>query len=245
MLDLKSYSMVSNQGPYLQLNEDSVESDLVNGLFFVIDGFGGANIGDRAVTKIKEDLKKFYSNIGGDPDSTLPHFYSARYSIESNAMINSIYYSHHFLRDENSKKPMSERAGASVLMAALTDNLVSLVGVGNCRAILLRGGNIKEVCSPDNMELVCGDFYDRQFHTMPNSALGLYDDFSFMAKEIRIQADDMVVMMTDGAYSRISDDELKQILTKPVRHNQKIDDIFHLVNSRGNMDNQSVIVLEF
>lgn len=245
MLDLKSFYSVSNQGPYLQLNEDLVDNDLVNGLFLIFDGFGGANIGDRAVNQLKEDIKKFYLNIGGDPDSTLPHYYSPRYLIETNAIINAFFYAHNRLKDENAKKAMSERGGSSVLAASICENLLSLVGIGTCRSVLFRGGQVREVFTPDNMELVSGDFFEKQYHTMPNSALGLYDDFSFQVKELRVFSDDIVVMMTDGAYSRLSDDELKHILSKPIKNGQKIDDIFNLVNSRGNMDNQSLIILEF
>lgn len=245
MLELKSYASVSDQGPYLQINEDSVESDLVNGLFMVIDGFGGANIGDRAVGQLKEDIKKFYINIGGDPDSTLPHFYSPRYLIEGNAVINALHFAHQNLKNQNAKKPMSERAGASVITAALADHLITLVSVGNCRALLFRGGELNEIIAPDNMEYISGDFFEKHFHTSPVSAIGLYDDFSMTVKELRIQDDDSLIMMTDGAYSRLSDSEVKQILSKPSRSSQKIHDIFTIVNSRGNLDNQSVTILDF
>ena len=46
MIELKSYGLLSHQGPHLNLNEDYVEVDLANNLFMVIDGFGGSNIGE-------------------------------------------------------------------------------------------------------------------------------------------------------------------------------------------------------
>ena len=245
MLELKSYAAVSDQGPYLQINEDSVESDLVNGLFMIIDGFGGANIGDRAVAQLKEDVKRFYINIGGDPDLTMPHFYSPRYLIEGNAVINALHFAHQNLKKQNSPKSMNERAGASIMIAALADNLLTLVNVGNCRGLLFRGGELREVIAPDNMEYLSGDFFEKQFHTAPFSAIGLYDDFSMTVKELRVQEDDSLIMLTDGAYSRLSDSELKQILNKPSRGSQKIHDIFNMVNSRGNLDNQSATILDF
>ena len=80
MISLKSYSAFSEQGPYLQVNEDAVEVDLINHLFLLLDGFGGSSVGDKAVQFVKDTVKKFYTKVGGDPDSTLP-FYQNQYGL--------------------------------------------------------------------------------------------------------------------------------------------------------------------
>ena len=60
---LKSFSAQTTQGPYLQLNEDAYDHDLNTNLYMVLDGFGGSGIGDRAVSLLKENVKKFYTKL--------------------------------------------------------------------------------------------------------------------------------------------------------------------------------------
>ena len=49
MIKLKSYSARTDSGPFLQVNEDDHDVDLINNLFLIFDGFGGSNVGDKAV----------------------------------------------------------------------------------------------------------------------------------------------------------------------------------------------------
>lgn len=79
MSEIKSYAMKTHQGPFLNLNEDLVEVDLVNNLFMVIDGFGGSNIGDKAASMVRDSLKRSFTKIASDPDSTLPFYFSHKY----------------------------------------------------------------------------------------------------------------------------------------------------------------------
>ena len=75
---------------------------------------------------LKENIKKFYTKIGGDPDSTLPFFFSRKFLIEGNALVNSMRYAHELIKQSNMEKQMNDRAGASCLAAALAENIMTL-----------------------------------------------------------------------------------------------------------------------
>src|SRR5690554_2697171 len=100
-MKLKSYTAKTHQGPYLHINEDEVDVDLRNKIYMLIDGFGGSGIGDRVAKEVKETIKRFYTRVGGDPDSTLPFFFSHKYLIEGNALINSMHYAHSLIKKDN------------------------------------------------------------------------------------------------------------------------------------------------
>ncbi|MEI8347163.1 MAG: hypothetical protein WCG27_06835, partial [Pseudomonadota bacterium] len=91
MIQLKSYAGKTHQGPHLQVNEDCYEVDLCNRLYLVIDGIGGAGIGNRYSALFKDGIKQFYTRLGGDPDATRPFYFGHRYLLEGNALINSLY----------------------------------------------------------------------------------------------------------------------------------------------------------
>ncbi len=243
---LKSFTAHSDQGPFLQINEDAYDFDLENNLFMIFDGFGGVGAGDIAVNKLKENIKKFYTQISGDPDSTLPFFYSPKYLVEGNALINAMLYSHRSLMKDNAAKEISNRAGASGIFGALSESVLTLSSVGNCSAYLIRRGKLQKIFVEDSFQLLSSDSYDGHLKSMPLSGFGLFPDLYYQVKEIRVFDDDIIVLMSDGVYSRIEEEEIKSSVTKvKTTYKEKISDLFSLSNKRGNLDNQTIMILEF
>ena len=243
---LKEYVALASPGPFLQVNEDIVEVDLVNNLFLLLDGFGGSGIGDIAVNKIRQDIKGFYSRADGDADATLPFSFSHKYLVEGNILVNSVCYAHERIKRDNSGKEMAQRAGAGGIVGAMADHLITFLCTGNAIAYLYRKGRLSPVCRPDNLEGVSAPSSERHFCTSPASGFGLFDKIHFETSEIRVQADDLFVIFSDGIYSRISGDELEDILKKnSTGHGKTVEKLMALADSRGNMDNQSAVFLQF
>jgi serine/threonine protein phosphatase PrpC len=82
---------------------------------------------------------------------------------------------------------------------------------------------------------------------MPLSGLGLFSDLYYQVKEVRVEKGDVFVLLTDGVHSRLAEHEILHFIEKDETGNyQKILDIlFDLSNKRGNLDNQTGMVLEF
>ena len=180
MIKLKSYSARTDSGPFLQINEDDHDIDLVNNLFLIFDGFGGSNVGDKAVELVKETVKKFYTKIGGDPDSTLPFYYSYKYLIEGNALINALHLAHSLLKKDNSEKDMSSRGGASGICAALAENIITFASTGNCLCYRYRKGHLEIVVRPDSLRTIARDDYESQFCSAPMSGFASLMIFTSM-----------------------------------------------------------------
>ncbi len=245
MSQLKSYFARTDQGPHLQVNEDGQDIDLVNQLFLILDGYGGSNIGDEAVRVAKETIKKFYTKVGGDPDSTLPFFYSYKYLLEGNTLINSMHCAHESIKSLNAKREMSGKGGASVIGASLSENIMTLVSTGNCLCYLYRRGSLDLILRPDNQQFLGHDDFEIYYHTIPMSGLGLFEDLHLRVEEVRVLPGDLFVLMTDGVYSRVARKEVKYVIEKKISSNKKIDEMFEQANKRGNLDNQTTIFLQF
>jgi serine/threonine protein phosphatase PrpC len=246
MIELKSYGLLTHQGPHLNLNEDFVEVDLVNNLYMVIDGFGGSNIGDKAAMIIRDALKRSYTKIASDPDSTLPFFFSQKYLIEGNALINALHVAHQNVIRENEGKGISNRGGGSVIGAALAENILVLVSTGNCCAYLYRKGHLTVEVLPDSLKSLSRDHFSSYLHTIPMSGVGLFEDLHYQVKELKIAPGDLVVLLTDGVYARLEENEIKYMVEKNLDNELEIiKKFFELANNRGNLDNQSGLILQF
>lgn len=234
MNELKSYTLETHQGPHLNLNEDLIDVDLGLQLFMVIDGFGGSNIGDRAAVATKDYIKRFFGKISRDPDSTLPFFFSSKYLLETNALINAFRGAHEQMTKDNQARSMNNRGGASVIALALSETMASIVATGNCQAMLMRKEHLAIQMLPD-----C-------FANAPMSGVGLFEDFHYQVTEFKVLPGDTLLLLTDGVYQRCELAEMQEILKKyPSNEKEFIQEIFQYANDRGNLDNQSVMILQF
>ena len=246
MVELKSYGLLTHQGPHLNLNEDLVDVDLINNIFMVIDGFGGSNIGDMAALLIRDSIKKSYTKIGSDPDSTLPFYYSHKYLIEGNALINSLHTAHKNMTKQNENKSMSNRGGGSVLSAALAENILTLVSTGNCSAYLYRNGHLTNEIIPDSLKSLSRELDTSYLQSCPLSGVGLFEDLHYQTRELKIADGDLVIFLTDGVYARLDESEIKNSIENNLGNElEVIKELFLLSNERGNLDNQSSLILQF
>lgn len=243
---LKAYAAQTHQGPYLQVNEDGYDFDFENDIFMVLDGFGGSGIGDRAVDKLKQEIKQFYGQISDDPNATMPLYYNPRNLLEGNALINSLMNAHNNLIKANQAKPLNQRAGASAIVAARAESILVLVGIGSCVAYHFRQGKLKKVITEDHFEGLSKDPSQTKFKNAPMNAIGMYPELGQVMREIRLMEGDKVVLLTDGVYGLLSEEELLYVLNKSATHTQeRVNSLLKLSNDRGNLDNQTAMILEF
>ena len=243
---LKAYAAQTHQGPYLQVNEDAYEFDFENDLFMVLDGFGGSGIGDRAAENLKGEIKSFYTQISDDPNATMPLYYNPRNLLEGNAIINSMMNAHQNLFKLNSSKPVNQRAGSSVVVAAKSDSLMVLVGVGNCCAYHYRQGTLSKIIVEDTLKHLSKGQFDTRFRSSPMNAMGMYPELGYQMREVRLLEGDKIIMLTDGIFASVSEEEILHHLNRIAPDAQeRLNSLLKLSNAHGNLDNQTAMILEF
>jgi serine/threonine protein phosphatase PrpC len=244
MIEIQSYFAKTHQGPFLNLNEDDILVDLENRIFAVFDGFGGSSIGDQAVDLCRKKIEGFFSKVSADPDATMPYFFSHKYLLETNALINSTHLAHEALIEENKKREMNERGGVSSVVGMISENILSLVSVGNCAAFLYRNGKVSLINSPDCISPIGSIEQNLANRTFPLSALGLYDDLSLKVWEVNLSDGDKVILLSDGIYSRLGLEDLRLTIDSNLDdEHAAVKSLIGQANDRGNLDNQSAIIL--
>lgn len=246
MVKIRSYTLLSHQGPYLEINEDFAEIDLKGRIFGIYDGMGGSGIGDAVVRKCSEVIKEFFARVNFDPDSTMPYNYNPHYLLESNALMNAIKHIHTILIEENSSKTINFRAAVSSLVGVLSGDILAYCSCGTCLGLIIRDGEISPINIPESLSGMKNNSILSNFKNYPSSALGLFPQVNIDVREIRIKNDDCLCLMTDGIYGRFSHLEIKDILidvSKTLRTRAQY--LIKKANDRGNLDNQSIIIVQF
>jgi PPM family protein phosphatase len=245
-MKLKSYAATTHQGPFLEINEDCYDFDLDNQLFLIIDAFGGSGIGDKAALKLKEDIKGFIFNLSEDPDATMPLYWSARWSLEGNAIINAMIHSHQNLFKENSNLALNKRAGASMACAVKAGDVLVLSNVGNTSIFMLRNGNCSSLFHPDTHQYYSADPNGPSALRYPVGAFGFFPELSWQVKEVRLREGDVFVFASEGIAPWLTENEISHIVSRVDDDNQhKLNDLLKLSNERGNPHNQTAMILEF
>lgn len=243
---LKSYAAKTHQGPYLQVNEDAYDFDFENELFFVLDAFGGSGIGDVAGETFKQNLKNFYTKLADDPNATMPLYYNPKNILEGNALINALLNAHQNLLTTNSLKSINQRAGISTVIAAKSESLMVLVGTGNCCAYHFREGSLVKVIHEDDMKLHSKGQVDGRFRSTPMSAVGMYPELNYSLREVRIVSGDKILLLSDGVFASLSEEEILYHLSRPALDTaERLNSLLKLSNTKGNIDNQAAMLLEY
>ena len=245
-MNIVNFSAKSDQGPFLEINEDGYDYDFKEDLYMVFDGYGGNGIGDKTVEELKLDIKKFYQNFIVDRNSTLPFYYSPKFLMEGNALINAAMLAHKKLYKENSTKEVSQRGGASGIVMCKYESIATLLMTGNCRAYLLRNGRLIKLFTDDSFSFLSKDHYESHLKNIPLSGFGLFPDLHYQIKELRVCPGDRIITLTDGVYSRLDEAEISSAILKPsIDSKTKINELFKLSNDRGNLDNQTCMIIEY
>lgn len=245
-MKLRSYAAITHQGPHLETNEDGYDFDLDTQLFFVVDGFGGAGIGDKAVGRLKEDLKQYLAHLSDDPDATMPLYWSPRWLLEGNALVNAMLNSHQSLLKENASKTLNQRAGASAACAIKANDILVLSQVGSCQAYLARHGHVSPVFIPDTHQFLSADPFSPTALRAPGGAFGFFPELSWQLREIKVLPGDQFLFLTEGVAPWVTPPEIGHVLSRTDEDaHTKLNALLKLSNSRGNTANQTGMILEF
>jgi serine/threonine protein phosphatase PrpC len=88
--------------------------------------------------------------------------------------------------------------------------------------------------------------FESRFRTSPMNALGMYPEMGYQMREVRLLEGDKVVMMTDGLYAYLSEDEIRHHMSRNASDAQdRLNSLLKLSNAHGNLDNQTAMILEF
>lgn len=245
-MNLKSFYALSDQGPFLNTNEDDYEFDFHKDLYMIFDGIGGSGIGDKVVNQTKTFIKDYYGTLTADRDATHPFFYSSKYLLEANALINAAILANNKIHKENQEKNIDVRGASAGILVGKCGDILNIFSTGNCRGYLIRNGKGHKITQEDSFKNTSEVEFSRKGSNFAASGFGLYADLHYSIQEYKAVSGDLFVFLTDGVYGHLDDDEIISITSNPAREGkERISQLFSLANDKGNLDNQTAMILEF
>jgi PPM family protein phosphatase len=228
----------------------SVLGDERGQLLLVADGMGGHAAGERAselaVAVIESftvnTFKWFLQDDDPGPDTAATEFAAALN--EADAAIIS----------EGEANPELQGMGTTLTLAYAVGAQLFLLHVGDSRAYLFRAGTLRQLTRDHTVvaEMVQrGELRPEQAsqhrlrHVITNVLGGRERGVRTEAQAIDLQADDALLLCSDGLTEMVSADDITQVLSAEQEPESAARRLIDLANERGGHDNITVIVARF
>ncbi len=225
---------LSDIGLIRSRNEDSFLINKEAGIFIICDGMGGHKGGDvasdMAIKTITEELNK---NADLDIDLINQAIRKANHDIWLGGIDN----------------PDLFEMGTTLILAKISNKNLDLFHVGDSRAYLLRGNEIiqltKDHTLAEKMRQKGVASAEREsYNHILTRALGIEDKIEIDNISLDLQADDFILLCSDGLSDMLTDLELLEI----IEDGHELDIMAHsLINkavSKGGRDNITLILIQ-
>lgn len=248
LLELSTARMWSgSDGP--ENPEDMRKFDLgEQGLVLVVsDGMGGALAGDVASRMAIEAVRDVLTgnNANGpecDPDSSLVDCLRHA-TMQANRNI-------HFKSLEDSR---CSGMGATLTGAAVKGDKLDLIQVGDSRAYVMRGTQIRLATKDQSLvqqlvdvgQISEAEAETHMFRNVILQALGAQNELTPATARIQLRQGDMVLLCSDGLSGKLRNEEIREIVSANEDLGAACTALVAEANNRGGEDNITVVLARF
>lgn len=239
---LKTFS-VTNIGKTRKLNQDYIYTSekpigKLPNLFIVADGMGGHNAGDLAsrltVETIVEQITKSEET---DPERILSE---------------AIGYANTMVRQSAGINPELEGMGTTVVVASCLEQKLVVANVGDSRLYVVKQSSMQQITRDHSWveEMVRrggmarADARNHPDKNIITRAVGAEDTVQVDFFEVTLDAEDQILMCTDGLTNMLEDEEIRMILNGGRDIVEKAEELVRRANDNGGRDNISVVLIE-
>lgn len=242
---------LTDVGRKRDFNEDAFAIDLGSGLFALADGMGGHAAGEVASRLAIETVTEFITKTAAHPDVTWPFGYDDRLSVRGNRIRAAVRLANERIIHSIEENEALRGMGTTLVTALAENGTVCLGNVGDSRAYLCRGGELKQVTSDHswvNEQVLLGVLTKEEaarhpFRNVITRALGSREDVAADVSEMEFGRGDRLLLCSDGLTTMLND---AAILDSLARHHKDphaaAADLIARANGAGGEDNITVIV---
>jgi serine/threonine protein phosphatase PrpC len=247
-----THAGLSDVGRKREHNEDSyiiVEQDR---LFVVADGMGGHAAGEVASRVAVNAMADFIASTRRDAEITWPYEYDTNLSVASNRLKTAIRIANQKIIDTIAERRELEGMGTTLVAVLLNEGVACVAHVGDSRSYLLRNGRLSQLTGDHswvNEQIKLGfltkEEADRHpFRNVVTRALGSKEDVQVDIIEKPLQADDEILLCSDGLNTMADDDEILKIMEEAKGDaDLAVRTLIAAANEEGGEDNVTAIVI--
>jgi protein phosphatase len=219
-------------------------------VFVVSDGMGGALAGDVASRMAVEAVREML--VGSDADD--PSGGCGEETPLVDCLRNATVYANLAIHHRSQEDTRCSGMGATFTGAAVKGDMLDLVQVGDSRAYLLRGNEIKLATKDQSLvqQLVdVGQISEEEaethmFRNVILQALGAQGEVTPVSGRIRIRRNDILLLCSDGLSGKLRAEDMRRIVAEAKNDLAAASSaLVAEANNRGGEDNITVVLARF
>src|SRR2546426_4023989 len=218
-----------------------------HGLVLVVsDGMGGALAGDvasrMAIEAVRDVLIGNDGEGGCEPDASLV-----------DCLKHATMQANHAIHYKSLEDSRCSGMGATLTGAAIKDDKLDLVQVGDSRAYVLRGQQIRLATKDQSLvqqlvdvgQISEAEAETHMFRNVILQALGAQNELTPATARIQLRQGDMLLLCSDGLSGKLRNDDIRQIVADADDLGVACDALVAEANNRGGEDNITVVLARF
>jgi PPM family protein phosphatase len=218
-------------------------------VLIVSDGMGGALAGDVASRMAVESVREMLT----EDDEHKTDDQGANVSLVD-CLRNATGYANYAIHRKSLEDPRCSGMGATLTAAAVAGNTMDFVQVGDSRAYVIRGDEIKLATKDQSLvqqlvdvgQITEEDAETHMFRNVILQALGAQSDLTPVISRVRLQRGDIMLLCSDGLSGKMRAEEMLQIVAASDGDlPAACDALVKEANKRGGEDNITVVIARF
>lgn len=219
-------------------------------ILIVSDGMGGALAGDVASRMAVETVRDML--VGGEGEDGEGICEPGTPLVE--CLRNATDYANFAIHRKSHDDPRCSGMGATLTAAAVTRDGLSLLQVGDSRAYVIRGGEIRLATKDQSLvqqlvdvgQITEEDAETHMFRNVILQALGAQSDLAPVVSRVPIRRGDLLLLCSDGLSGKLRGEEIRQIVESAGGDlTEACDALVREANARGGEDNITVVLARF
>jgi protein phosphatase len=219
----------------------------------VSDGMGGALAGDVASRMAVETVRDML--VEDEAEQTQVRGVGANSDLPlADVVYNATGYANYAIHRRGLEDARCSGMGATLTAAAVAGDSLDLVQVGDSRAYVIRGDQIKLATKDQSLvqqlvdarQITEEDAETHMFRNVILQALGAQSDLRPVQSRVRLQRGDVVLLCSDGLSGKLRAEEMREIVAEAggdlaAACRRLVDE----ANERGGEDNITVVLARF
>jgi protein phosphatase len=218
-------------------------------VLIVSDGMGGALAGDVASRMAVESVREMLT----EDDQHKTDAQGASVALVD-CLRNATGYANYAIHRKSLEDPRCSGMGATLTAAAVAGQAMDFVQVGDSRAYVIRGDEIKLATKDQSLvqqlvdvgQITEEDAETHMFRNVILQALGAQSDLTPVLSRVRLRRGDIMLLCSDGLSGKMRAEEMLQIVAAAGgKLPAACDALIKEANKRGGEDNITVVLARF
>lgn len=214
-------------------------------LFLVSDGMGGEQAGEVASEMCVRLVPRRLRELIG----AAPQVDEAEFAL---ALAEAIQYANTSIHKKAEATAHERGMGCTVTAAAVLGRRLLAAQVGDSRAYLIRGGEIKQLTEDQTLgnylaalNPAAAKEISPSSHNILTQAVGSAATVKARITYVDLVSEDYLLVCSDGLYNMVTDAQICEVVTGTNTLLEKCKELIRRANARGGPDNITVIVARF